>query len=109
MFGKHIPSKSSNGRYAHELCLLFYVSDRLIYNICDFRIRVRNMIAQKLKTRQSTQRELFNNICLEKLSNSFQFSLNTYFYAWTIWPSYPMGQGKTVFATFCEIVHLIWV
>ena len=48
------------------------------------------------------------------LSNS---RYNTNFYAWTMWPSYPMGVtvlprgvGQDVFiATFCEIVHLIWV
>ena len=91
MIGNRIPSKSNNGRHAHVLCLLFYVSDRLIYDIFNFSIRVPNMIAQKLKTGQSTQHELFNKVRLEKLPNSFKFSLHTYFCAWTIWPSYPTG------------------
>ena len=51
MFGNRIPSKSNqnNGRHAHELCLLFYVSDGLIYDIFEFGIWVSYMIAQKLK------------------------------------------------------------
>ena len=49
MFRNRIPSKSNNGRHAYVLCLLFYFSDRLIYDILNFGIRVPNMIAQKLK------------------------------------------------------------
>ena len=79
MFGNRIPSKSNNCRHADVLCLLFYVSDWLIYDIFNFGIRVPNMIAQKLKTGQSTQHELFNKVRLEKLSNSVKFSLHTYF------------------------------
>ena len=91
MFGNRIPSKSNNCRHADVLCLLFYVSDRLIYDIFNFGIRVPNMIDQKLKTGQSTQHELFNKVRLEKMPNSFKFSSHSYFCAWTIWPSYPTG------------------
>ena len=68
MIWKRIPSKSNNDRHAHVLCFLFHVSDRLIHDIFDLSIWVPNMIAQKLKkTREITQRELFNRICLEKI------------------------------------------
>ena len=92
MFGNRIPSKSNNCRHADVLCLVFYeyVSDRLIHDIFNFGIRVPNMIAQKLKTGQSTQHELFNKVRLEKLPNSFKLSSHTYFCAWTIWP-FPTG------------------
>ena len=117
MFGNRIPSKSNNCRHADVLYLLFYVSDRLIYDIYNFGIRVPNMIAQKLKTGQSTQHELFNKVRHEKLPNDFKFSSNTFLCAWTIWPSYPTGVAVLphgvgqdgFFATFCEIVHLILV
>ena len=112
-----MPSKSDNCRHDDGLCLLFYVSDRLIYDIFNFGIRVPNMIAQKLKTGQSTQHELFNKVRLEKLPNSFKFSSHVYFCTWTTWPSYPTGVAVLphgvgqdgFFATFCEIVHLILV
>ena len=76
-----IPSKSNKCRHADVLCLLFYVSDRFIYDIFNFGIRVPKMIAQKLKIDQSTQHELLNKVHLEKLPYSVKFSLHIYFCA----------------------------
>ena len=123
MFRNRMPSKSNNGRHAHALCLLFYVSFTyllvsIIYGIFYFGIWVPNMIAQKLK---NTLCSPPSTSCLTKpvLTNCLILSnsrYNTNCYAWTMWPSYPtgwppyhMGWGKMVFAIFCEIVHLIWV
>ena len=102
MFGNRIPSKSNNCRHADVLCLLFCVSDRLIYDIFNFGIRVPNMIDQKLKTGQSAQHELFNKVRLEKLPYSFKFSLHTYFVLGRYGRLTPWGGARRF---FCNLLR----
>ena len=90
--------------------LLFYVCDRLIYDIFDFGIWVPNILAQKVETKKHVSPPSTSRLTKSVLNNCLILSNSRYmpiFMLGRCGRLTPWGGARRFFATFREIVHLI--